>query len=111
MRTGFCCSREKGNFDLLGGGGVPGGEIADVGLVDDEVVVLPQARFEQHADREREVIDLPDTRLGQFGQAEDGEFPPAGLEAGLNVEGMGGRHGRRAPERGRKGVGKRDENT
>ena len=62
-------SQFEGDFDLLGRFGVPVRQIDHVRFVDDEVVDVSQAGFQQHANRKRQRLDVADPVFGQLWQA------------------------------------------
>ncbi len=82
----------KGTSTCLGESRVPVRQIDHVRLVDDEVVDVPQARFQQHADRIGERLDVADAVFGQLWQAVNRVVSAAGLERRLCTKRILGSH-------------------
>ena len=70
-------SRLEGNFDSAGAGGEdapargPVGKVFHVLFADDVTVAVAQQRFQEHADRIRQRIDLGESHFFQLGEAVD----------------------------------------
>jgi len=65
---------------------LPVGKVGDIFFVDDKAIDVPQARFQQHANRIWQLTDLTNPRRCQFGQAENGELTRFGCQFCLYAE-------------------------